>query len=133
MEAGTLARPRPGADPAGLWAAAAAALLAGLLLVYSPALAFAVAGLPLFVYGVVWHPKATAGLGALLVLFSQPVGELAPTTKLVDEAFVAAFFSGVMVSRLTMGRRLRGFPGSRWLLLYLAAGAASAAANSVPV
>jgi len=39
----------------------------------------------------------------------------------------------VMVTRLATGRSLRGFPGSRWLLLYLAAGAASAAAHTVPI
>ena len=134
MEASALTRPRPTAASAGPWAAAAAAaVLAGLLLVYSPARAFAAAGLPLFAYGVIWHPKATAGLGALLILFSQPVGELAPTTKLVDEAFVAAFFSGVMLTRLATGQPFRGFPGLRWLLLYLAAGLASAAANTVPL
>jgi len=85
MEAGALARPRPSAAPASLWAAALAAALAGLLLTYSPALAFAAAGLPLFAYGVIWHPKATAGVGALLILFSQPVGQLAPPAKLIDE------------------------------------------------
>src|SRR5690242_8547039 len=67
------------------------------------------------VTGAVWrYPKACAGVGTAVILFSQPIEALVPAASLLDELIVICLLCVLTLRRLATVGRLRRIPGQAW-------------------
>ncbi len=102
---------------------ACAAGAAGIAVAYRPVLALIVLA-PVVAYLVVVRPKAMLGVATLLVAFMPTLAVLPglSSATYIDEAAVIMAFVAALLHRLGHGQPLRGFPGLRWFVAFLALG-----------
>ncbi len=69
------------------------------------------------------YPKTAAGLIVLASLAGNEIGQHVSSAKVIDDAAIIVYAVVVLGTTLWSTRRLKAFPGWRWLLLFVVLGA----------